>query len=243
MSRDTASREFIGALAVSGFFDMTQYVDSEADVIRAIDEGKAMVGLVIPPDFAGQDRARRRASAGHHRRFGLLHCAVGLQRRGLHRASARDGAGDGNRRTDGHGRHRQTADHHIGAHPLQSQHRRDHVPHPRSGRDAAPTYRRQRHGDVHRARARVGYDGTDARDPHPPRRVHRRQDDPGGGAYRSGPDHHPLTRHLLVQGALPGIDLALHLALACSLSSPAWAWDCCFRPCRRTRNRRNRFRR
>lgn len=53
LSRDSASRAFINALEVSGFFKMTQYVDSEADVIRAIDEGKAMTGLVIPPDFAG----------------------------------------------------------------------------------------------------------------------------------------------------------------------------------------------
>ena len=54
MSRDTASRELIGALEVSGFFDVAQYVDGEADVIRAIDDGNASVGLVIPPDFAGQ---------------------------------------------------------------------------------------------------------------------------------------------------------------------------------------------
>ena len=54
MSRDTASRELIGALEVSGFFDVVLYTDSENDVIRAIDEGDASIGLVIPPDFAGQ---------------------------------------------------------------------------------------------------------------------------------------------------------------------------------------------
>ena len=54
LSRDPSSRAFISALEVSGFFDVTQYVSSENEVIRAIDEGKANVGLVIPPDFAGQ---------------------------------------------------------------------------------------------------------------------------------------------------------------------------------------------
>ncbi|HOU15298.1 MAG TPA: ABC transporter permease [Anaerolineae bacterium] len=54
MSRDPSSRAFINALEVSGFFDVTQYVSSEGEVIRAIDEGVANVGLVIPPDFAGQ---------------------------------------------------------------------------------------------------------------------------------------------------------------------------------------------
>ncbi len=54
MSRDPSSRAFISALEVSGFFDVTQYVSSENEVIRAIDEGQANVGLVIPPDFAGR---------------------------------------------------------------------------------------------------------------------------------------------------------------------------------------------
>ena len=54
MSRDPNSRAFISALEVSGFFDVTQYVSSENEVIRAIDDGEANIGLVIPPDFAGQ---------------------------------------------------------------------------------------------------------------------------------------------------------------------------------------------
>lgn len=54
MSRDSSSRAFISALEVSGFFDVVQYVGSENDVIRAIDENQVNVGLVIPPDFAGQ---------------------------------------------------------------------------------------------------------------------------------------------------------------------------------------------
>jgi len=54
MSRDSNSRAFISALEVSGFFDVVQYVGSENEVIRAIDENQVSVGLVIPPDFAGQ---------------------------------------------------------------------------------------------------------------------------------------------------------------------------------------------
>ncbi|MBN1487563.1 MAG: ABC transporter permease [Anaerolineae bacterium] len=52
LSMDSRSRGFIEALSVSGFFDMELYVDSEEAVIRAIDEGAASVGVVIPPDFA-----------------------------------------------------------------------------------------------------------------------------------------------------------------------------------------------
>ena len=54
MSRDSSSRAFISALEVSGFFDVVQYVRSENEVIRAIDENQVNVGVVIPPDFAGQ---------------------------------------------------------------------------------------------------------------------------------------------------------------------------------------------
>ncbi len=54
MSRDSSSRAFINALEVSGFFDVVHYVGSENEVIRAIDENQVSVGLVIPPDFAGQ---------------------------------------------------------------------------------------------------------------------------------------------------------------------------------------------
>ncbi len=54
MSRDTRSLAFISALEVSGYFDAVLYVDSEAEVIRAIEEGRVWVGVVIPPDFAGR---------------------------------------------------------------------------------------------------------------------------------------------------------------------------------------------
>ncbi len=54
MSRDPRSLAFISALEVSGYFDAVLYVDSEAEVIRAIEEGRVWVGVVIPPDFAGR---------------------------------------------------------------------------------------------------------------------------------------------------------------------------------------------
>jgi ABC-2 type transport system permease protein len=54
MSLDAQSQDFIDALSVSGYFDMHFYVESEAEVIRAIDEGQARAGIVIPPDFGAQ---------------------------------------------------------------------------------------------------------------------------------------------------------------------------------------------
>jgi ABC-2 type transport system permease protein len=51
-SLDQESRAFIDALVVSGFFDATLYVEDQAAVIRAIDEGRARAGIVIPPHFA-----------------------------------------------------------------------------------------------------------------------------------------------------------------------------------------------
>jgi len=52
MSMDSQSRSFVSALVNSNYFDITGYVASQADVVRAIDEGRAKAGLVIPPDFA-----------------------------------------------------------------------------------------------------------------------------------------------------------------------------------------------
>jgi len=51
-SMDTQSRAFIAALTVSGYFDVISYVEDEAGVIHAIDEGQVRAGLVIPPGFA-----------------------------------------------------------------------------------------------------------------------------------------------------------------------------------------------
>jgi len=54
MSQDARSQAFIHAMAISGYFDMEMYVQGEAEVIRAIDEGEVRAGIVIPPDFAAQ---------------------------------------------------------------------------------------------------------------------------------------------------------------------------------------------
>jgi ABC-2 type transport system permease protein len=51
MSRGDRSRDFIDALEVSGFFRVHSYLDSEAEVLRAIDRGEVRAGVVIPPDF------------------------------------------------------------------------------------------------------------------------------------------------------------------------------------------------
>jgi len=54
MSKDSQSRAFINALEISGFFDVVMRADSEADIIRAIEENEVYVGVVIPPNFSGQ---------------------------------------------------------------------------------------------------------------------------------------------------------------------------------------------
>jgi ABC-2 type transport system permease protein len=62
MSLDVQSHAFVDALAVSGYFDMVMFVENEAQVIRAIDEGRVRAGVVIPPDFATQvERGRGQA--------------------------------------------------------------------------------------------------------------------------------------------------------------------------------------
>ena len=52
MSNDAQSRAFLSALVESNYFDINGYVASQADVIRAIDEGTAKAGVVIPSGFA-----------------------------------------------------------------------------------------------------------------------------------------------------------------------------------------------
>jgi ABC-2 type transport system permease protein len=59
MSLDIQSHAFVDALAVSGYFDMAMFVENEAQVIRAIDEGRIRAGVVIPPDFATQVKRGR----------------------------------------------------------------------------------------------------------------------------------------------------------------------------------------
>ncbi|RLC81423.1 MAG: ABC transporter permease [Chloroflexi bacterium] len=51
-SRDSASQAYVSAMEASGYFDVVAYVPSQAEVTRAIDEGRVQAGIVIPPDFA-----------------------------------------------------------------------------------------------------------------------------------------------------------------------------------------------
>ncbi len=51
-SLDSASRAYVEALTASGYFDVLAYVPSQAEAIRAIDEGRAKVAVIIPPGFA-----------------------------------------------------------------------------------------------------------------------------------------------------------------------------------------------
>jgi len=60
LSRDDQSRALVDALVVSGYFDIEQYVASQEEVVRTIDEGLVRAGIVIPPDLSAQI-ARREA--------------------------------------------------------------------------------------------------------------------------------------------------------------------------------------
>jgi len=51
-SLDQQSWAFLEAMETSSFFDIEHYVESEAEAIRAIDEGRARVAIVVPPGFA-----------------------------------------------------------------------------------------------------------------------------------------------------------------------------------------------
>ncbi|HSJ52474.1 MAG TPA: ABC transporter permease [Anaerolineae bacterium] len=51
-SLDADSRAYVNAMVVSGFFDLTGHVFDEAQVVQAIDEGRAMAGIIISPGFA-----------------------------------------------------------------------------------------------------------------------------------------------------------------------------------------------
>ncbi len=51
-SLDRESHAYVAAMTASGYFDVVDYVAGESDVVRAIDEGVAQAGIVIPPGFA-----------------------------------------------------------------------------------------------------------------------------------------------------------------------------------------------
>jgi ABC-2 type transport system permease protein len=51
-SLDTRSRDFVSALQESGYFDVTVNLNSEDEVIDAIDKGQVKAGIVIHPNLA-----------------------------------------------------------------------------------------------------------------------------------------------------------------------------------------------
>ncbi len=56
-SHDETSRAFIQALINSQYFDVTTYLENQAEVIQAIDRGNVKAGIIIPPHFsAGVDK-------------------------------------------------------------------------------------------------------------------------------------------------------------------------------------------
>jgi ABC-2 type transport system permease protein len=52
MSRDRLSYAYVDAMVNTGFFDVVDYAYSEAAAVQAIDDGRARVAIVIPPNFA-----------------------------------------------------------------------------------------------------------------------------------------------------------------------------------------------
>ncbi|HEX7434902.1 MAG TPA: ABC transporter permease, partial [Anaerolineaceae bacterium] len=54
-SLDQASRTYLDAMVNSGYFDIVSTVSAPSDVIRTIDGGKALAGIIIPPDFAAHE--------------------------------------------------------------------------------------------------------------------------------------------------------------------------------------------
>ena len=52
LSRSAQSRQFVRALENSQYFSVTAYARNMGAVVSAIDSGKALAGVVIPPDFA-----------------------------------------------------------------------------------------------------------------------------------------------------------------------------------------------
>jgi ABC-2 type transport system permease protein len=53
-SLDSASRAYVDAMVASGYFDVAAYLPGEAEVIQAIDAGRAQAGIVIPPGFGAR---------------------------------------------------------------------------------------------------------------------------------------------------------------------------------------------
>lgn len=62
LSRTQESRDLQDTFTASGYFRVVARSDRPGDVVRALDHGDALVGLVIPPDFAARLRDGRGAA-------------------------------------------------------------------------------------------------------------------------------------------------------------------------------------
>lgn len=56
--RSRASRELVEAFTASGYFRVLGYADRPADIVRALDHGDAVLGIVIPAGFERGARSR-----------------------------------------------------------------------------------------------------------------------------------------------------------------------------------------
>jgi ABC-2 type transport system permease protein len=54
LSRDRLSNAYLAAMSNTGFFDIVSHVESEAEALKAIDDGLARVAVIIPPGFASR---------------------------------------------------------------------------------------------------------------------------------------------------------------------------------------------
>ena len=51
-SHDTQSRAFVDSLTNSGYFDLALNANSQAEIIKALDDGQVKIGVVIPSDLS-----------------------------------------------------------------------------------------------------------------------------------------------------------------------------------------------
>ena len=63
-SRTQFSQDFVARFSASGYFKLVGTVDRETDARRLIDEGRARMALLIPPDFARNPGAGRTSQVG-----------------------------------------------------------------------------------------------------------------------------------------------------------------------------------
>lgn len=59
LDRTTESRALVDAFTTTGYFRIVGTSDRPADLVRALDDGTAVVGIEIPPGFARELRTRR----------------------------------------------------------------------------------------------------------------------------------------------------------------------------------------